>query len=152
MYLSYDLPQANILITVRAYPKPSGKYEELVCTAGLLDGKKWIRVYPVPYRFLSDNQKIPKYSWIQVDLIRNTRDFCTESYQPKLGLDEAFHVRSILGTNDAWAARKSFVLNEVYTSMNELIALAKGDQKKSLATIKLLEIVGFRIENASREW
>ena len=28
------IENAKVLITVKAYPKPSGKYEELVCTAG----------------------------------------------------------------------------------------------------------------------
>lgn len=152
MYLPSDLPQANILITVKAYPKPSGKYEELVCTAGLLNGEKWIRVYPVPYRFLTDNQMYPKYSWIEVDLIKNTSDFRPESYRPKRGLDEVFTVKGNLGTKDAWAARRSIVLNELFTSMNDLIELAKGSTKRSLATLKPTEIVGFKIEESDREW
>lgn len=152
MYLPFDLPQAKILITVKAYPKPSGKYEELVCTAGLLDGMKWIRVYPVPYRFLTDNQKYPKYSWIEVDLIKNTNDFRPESYRPKQGLDEVFTVESRMSTKNEWAARRSVVLNEVFTSMNRLIDLAKGSEQRSLATLRPKEIVGFKIEASEREW
>jgi hypothetical protein len=152
MYLPNIIDKANVFITVKAYPKPSGKYEELVCTAGLLDGKKWIRIYPIPYRFLTDNQQYPKYSWVEVDLIKNTDDFRPESYRPKQGLDEVFIVKHILGTKDAWAARRSFVLSEVYTSMRELIELAKGSKKKSLATIKPKEITGFKIEATEREW
>jgi len=152
MYLPQSLTQAKVLITVKAYPKPSGKYEELVCTAGLLDGEHWIRIYPVPYRFLTNNQKYPKYSWVKVDLERNDSDFRPESYRPKRGLDEQFSVLDTLGTKDSWAARKSFVLREVHTSMTTLIALAKGDTKKSLATLKPKEIVDFRIVESEREW
>ncbi len=152
MYLPDDLPRANVLITVKAYPKPSGKYEELVCTAGFLDGDKWIRIYPVPYRFLTDNQRYPKYSWVEVDLIRNSSDFRPESYRPKLGLDEVFTVKSTLGTKDEWAARRSIVLNEVFTSMNKLIELAKGSFKRSLGTLQPKEIVGFKIEKSDRDW
>ena len=47
MYLPDRIDDACVLVTVKTYPKPSGKYGELVCTAGLLDGEKWIRVYPV---------------------------------------------------------------------------------------------------------
>jgi len=36
--------------------------------------------------------------------------------------------------------------------MNELIALAKGDDKKSLATVKPTEITGFSIQETVREW
>lgn len=152
MYLPSDLPNARVLITVKAYPKPSGKYEELVCTAGLVDGSKWIRIYPVPYRFLADNEMYPKYSWVRVDLVRNTSDFRPESYRPKRGLDEQFLLEGTLGTKDAWAARKSFVLREVYTSMKELIRLAKSDAKKSLATLKPSEIVGFKVKPSDRDW
>ena len=58
------IEKAKVLVTVKAYPKPSGKYEELVCTAGLLDGEKWVRIYPVPFRLLNDAKKYPKYAWI----------------------------------------------------------------------------------------
>jgi len=152
MYLPVNIPQASVLITVKAYPKPSGKYEELVCTAGLLDGSKWVRIYPVPYRFLADDEMYPKYSWVRADLVRNSSDFRPESYRPKQGLDEQFLVEGILGTNDAWAARKSFILREVFTSMNELIELAKSDAKKSLATLRPSEILGFKVEPSDREW
>ena len=30
--LPHTINEAKVLITVKAYPKPSGKYEELVCT------------------------------------------------------------------------------------------------------------------------
>jgi len=61
-YLPNELPKARVLITVKTYPLPSRSYTELVCTAGLLDGEKWIRMYPIPYRFLQDQQQYPKYS------------------------------------------------------------------------------------------
>jgi len=64
MYLPGRLVGARVLVTVKTYPLPSGKYGELVCTAGLLDGNKWIRIYPIPLSFLSDDIGYPKYSWI----------------------------------------------------------------------------------------
>jgi len=152
MYLPAELPGARVLVTVKAYPKPSGKYEELVCTAGLLDGSKWIRIYPVPYRFLADSQMYPKYSWVRVNLVRNSSDFRPESYRPKNGLDEDFIVENTLGTKDAWAARKTYVLSEVFVSMTELIALAKGSEKRSLATLRPSLITDFKVRPSEREW
>jgi hypothetical protein len=38
---------------------PSHWYGETVCTAGLLDGEKWVRIYPVSYRLLNDDQMYP---------------------------------------------------------------------------------------------
>jgi hypothetical protein len=152
-YLPNELPNARVLITVKTYPLPSRSYTELVCTAGLLDGEKWIRMYPIPYRFLQDQQKYPKYSWVELNLTRNTSDFRSESYSPKLGVDEPIKVFEHIGTANEWAARKNYVLKEVFTSMNELIALAKDrNQRKSLATLKPSRIVDFVIEKDEREW
>lgn len=154
MYLPNELPNARVLITVKTYPLPSRSYTELVCTAGLLNGEKWIRMYPIPFRFLQDEQKkYPKYSWIELNLARKTDDFRPESYSPKLGVDEPIKVFEQIGTANKWAARKSYALKEVFTSMNELIALAKDpDQRKSLATLKPSRIVDFVIEEDEREW
>jgi hypothetical protein len=110
-------------------------------------------MYPIPYRFLQDQQKYPKYSWIELNLIRKTDDFRPESYSPKLGVDEPIKVFEQIGTANEWMARKSYVLKEVFTSMKELIELSKDpNQRKSLATLKPSRIVDFVVEEDEREW
>lgn len=42
----------RVLITVKTYPTISKKYDELVCTAGILEDGTWIRIYPLPFRKL----------------------------------------------------------------------------------------------------
>lgn len=148
-YLPDELPNARVLITVKTYPLPSRSYTELVCTAGLLNGEKWIRMYPIPFRFLQDQKQYPKYSWVELDLVRNTKDFRPESYRLK---NENIKVLDTIGTANAWDARKSFVLKETFTSMEDLIKLAKSSAKKSLATVKPREIVKFEIKDDEREW
>ena len=148
-YLPNELPKARVLITVKTCPLPSRSYTELVCTAGLLEGDKWIRMYPIPFRFLQDQKRYPKYSWVEIDLVRNTKDFRPESYRLK---NEDVIVLNTLGPANAWSARKSFVLRETFTSMDDLIKLAKSPSKKSLATMKPKEIVDFKIEEDEREW
>jgi hypothetical protein len=153
MYLPHEINQAHVLITVKTYPLPNNTYGETVCTAGLLDGEKWVRIYPISWRVLKDDQKYPKYSWITLDLVRNTSDFRQESYKPRRGFDEPISVGSKLGTSDSWAARKEFILKEVFTSMQNLLSLAKGDSRKSLATFRPKEIVDFVIENEpEKDW
>lgn len=151
-YLPNELPKAKVLITVKTYPLPSRSYTELVCTAGLLDGEKWIRIYPVPFRFLQDGNKYPKYSWVELDLVRNTKDFRPESYRLKLGVDERITILDKVGAANDWMGRKSYVLKEVFSSMTELIRLAKSPQQKSLATLKPARIIDFVIEDDEREW
>ncbi len=151
-YLPHEIPNARILITVKTYPKPSGKYGELVCTAGLIDGEKWIRIYPVNYKFLSDNSKYAKYSWIELDVTRNSSDFRPESYRPRHGIDEDIAVVGKLSTESKWAARKNYILKDVFTSMKDLIKLSKSQQKKSLAVYQPTEIIDFIVEEDDREW
>lgn len=152
MYLPVELLKARVLITVKTYPQPSGTYGELVCTAGLFQGTHWIRIYPIPFKFLQDSQQYPKYGWVELDLVRKTSDFRLESYSPRRGIDEDIRVIDRIGTDNHWATRKQYVLQNVFTSMNDLIALAKGEQAVSLATLQPTEIVDFVIEEDAREW
>lgn len=152
MYLPFEIPNAKVLITVKTYPLPSRKYGELVCTAGLLDGEKWIRIYPVPYRFLKDDKQYPKYGWVELDLIKNTNDFRPESYRPKREIETNIKFIKKLGTDNSWAGRKSYVLKTVYTSMKKVIELSKSKEILSLATLKPREIIDLEIKPDAREW
>lgn len=152
MHLPPELPQAQLLIAAKTYPLPSNKYSELVCTAGFLPDGTWVRLYPVPFRALSFWQQYEKFEWITVDLVRNTKDFRPESYRPKHGA-EAIVVGEKVDTKKGWAKRKEYALKEIFTSMQALITCAYGNNKKSLATLKPREIVGFVIEEEEeREW
>lgn len=145
--------RARVLVTVKAYPKPSGSYEELVCTAGLLEGGKWVRIYPVPFRLLDDQSKYPKYSWIQLDLERRgDKDFRPESYRPLHGIDEEITVLKRVPTTNNWRERKSLILTNVYDSMQALIEDAYSNRHTSLGTLKPREIIDVRIEATTREW
>ena len=112
-----------------------------------------MQIYPISWQVLKDDEKYPKYSWVDLDLVRNASDFRQESYKPKMGFDENIRVAGKVGTADAWAARKQFVLREVFTSMQDLISLTKSPAGKSLATLKPIEIVDFVIEEEpERDW
>jgi len=155
MYLPDELYNAKILITVKTYPLPSGKYDELVCTAGLLEDGKWIRIYPIPFRSLPSRQKFHKFQWIELNLIRNKiKDFRPESYRPIGGADGSIKLLEHWDTKTkgAWQKRKEIVLKEVFTNFNELLGLAVGENKKSLATVKPLEIIDFEIGEAAGDW
>jgi len=153
MYLPDEIPTAQVLITVKTYPLPSNKYNELVCTAGFLSDGKWIRLYPIPFRALPYDSQYSKYHWVTLDLVRNRKDFRPESYKPKYEVD-TIQIGSKIetGKNRDWAERKEYVLKEVFTSMGEIIQRAKSDERKSLATLRPLEIIDFIIEPDERDW
>lgn len=153
MYLPLEIKNAKVLMTVKAYPLPASKYGELVCTAGVMSDGKWIRIYPIPFRMLPKDAKFKKYQWIQLDLKKRDlkKDFRPESYNPKSSIE---HVKILdtIDTKDNWHERKKYILKEVFTSMHELISLARGKDKKSLGVVKPKEIIGFEIKQDSRQW
>ena len=53
------MAKTKVLITVTTYPLPSRSYDELVCTAGVLENGDWIRIYPVPLHFLQESILLP---------------------------------------------------------------------------------------------
>jgi len=151
MYLKDDMPNTSVLISVKTYPLPSNKYNELVCTAGFLPDGKWIRLYPIAFRALPYDSQYEKYRWITLDLTRNHKDFRPESFRPAKSIDE-IKIGERIGTDGYWARRKEYALKEVFTSMSDLIGLAKGDERKSLGTLKPSEIIDFMIKPDEREW
>lgn len=151
-YLPYEIPNAEVLITVKTYPLPSNKYGELVCTAGFLHDGKWIRIYPVPFLDLPYEKQYSKYQWITLDLVKNTDDFRPESYRPRKGA-EYIQIGKQINTDNYWEERKKYAFKETFSSMKDVIVLSRDKPHKSLATLKPLNIVDFVIEEQEdREW
>ncbi|MBD3638334.1 MAG: hypothetical protein HUJ25_13360 [Crocinitomicaceae bacterium] len=150
------MSKKKILITVKTYPNISTRYEELVCTAGFDEDGNWYRIYPVPYRRLPYGQQYSKYDWIELDLVKNTKDFRKESYRPKdIDVDEPIKKLGKITSAGNWAQRKAVVLDKarLYTNLDELIAEAKSDERISLAVFKPSVILDFTYkEEAEREW
>lgn len=142
----------RIYIVVKTYPTISDKYSELVCTAGVLEDGSWIRLYPIPFRKLDIDQKYKKYSWIQVEVERNTQDFRPETYRP-VNLSKII-VEPPPSKAD-WELRKKIIFNnkKIYSNLQELITEAKSKSSRtSLALFKPTKILDFIIEPDSRDW
>jgi hypothetical protein len=90
----------------------------LVCTAGVLEDGSWIRIYPVPFKFLAFN----KYQWVELELKKpSQQDFRPESRSPLRPDLSDMVVVGELGTKYNWEMRKKFCLREVYVNMTRLI-------------------------------
>ncbi len=140
----------KVLISVKTYPTLSAKYNELVCTAGFLDNGSWIRIYPLPFRALENEQKFNKWQWIELDIERNQSDTRPESYKVK-DIDSLKVIRTI-GTEQNWFRRKKFInKNTVYDDLSILIDNAHQN-KLSLATFKPTKIIDFIVKEADRDW
>jgi len=142
----------RVFVVVKTYPTISKKYAELVCTAGILEDGTWIRLYPLPFRKLEIDKKFPKYTWINVDVERNYGDFRPETYRI-LNMDSIDVEEMPKSKTTPWVYRKEVIFKnkKIYTSINELITLAKTDLT-SLAVFKPTEIMDFVIEKTDRDW
>ena len=142
----------RVLITVKTYPTLSAKYDELVCTAGFREDGTWIRIYPVPFRKMSYDQQYKKYDWIEVDLVKNERDFRPESYRPRT-FEAEFKIIGHIETTYNWADRKEKCLRKIHYSLSELISEAKNKKvRTSLAVFKPTKILDFYAVPVEREW
>lgn len=99
--------QKKVLITVRTYPTPAMRGVEVSCTAGITDDGRWIRLFPIPYRFLGRDQRFKKYQWIDLR-VKKAADARPESFNPDL--DSIKIISGRLPTTDDWQERKDIVL------------------------------------------
>lgn len=122
----------HVLITIKAPPSPSKKYQETNCCAGVdLDSGQLIRLYPIPFRLLDDSKKFPKYTIIKVSCQRPLRDKRVESY--KIDQD-SIEILDRLDTKNKWAKRKRIVLPAVSPSFCQI--LQESNRSKSLGLFK----------------
>ncbi len=141
----------RVLITVKTYPTISKKYDELVCTAGVMEDGSWIRIYPMPFRKLDYENQYKKYQWLEAPFEKNTGDVRPESYQVK-DINKLKLLNSV-GRDDNWSERRRLVLKnqQVFTNLKNLIAKANKNEL-SLAVFKPTRIIDFLWEQTDREW
>lgn len=141
----------NVLIVVKTYPTISKKYDELVCTAGVLENGSWVRIYPIPFRKLDYGNQYKKYQWIEVPIEKNTSDVRPESYQ----ITDVSKIKILhtIGTSKNWSERRKILLDNqrVFTNLGNLISRANKNEL-SLAIFKPTKIIDFIWEPTDREW
>ena len=139
--------RVKVLITVKTYPLPSTKYEETVCTAGVLEDGSFVRLYPIDYRNRPYHQWYEKYQWVETTIEKNPKDPRPESYRP-------FDITPIgnpLKSQPNWEERKKYVLAKDISTMCDLEQI--GDQSQvSLGIIKPKLVKDFIVEPTVRDW
>jgi len=146
------MPKERVLITVKTYPTLSRKYGETVCTAGVRENGSWMRIYPVPFRRLEEEEQYKKYDWIEADFRKSTSDARPETCHP-VDMSQLVPVGH-MHTHDEWRERRRLLIDSgtVHTRLDPLIAGAKAN-KVSLAMFKPTAIKEFVVEEEEeREW
>ncbi len=138
----------RILITVKTYPTPASKGAEVSCTAGITDGGEWIRIFPVPFRFLSGDRQFHKYQWIEAD-VKKSPEPRKESHE--IDVDSIKIISSPLSTKNDWKDRKEIIMPLVSPSLCHL----KRERKKTGDTLGIFKpkvIHNFDINRSAKEW
>lgn len=145
------MAKERVLITVKTYPTLSRKYGETVCTAGVRPDGSWMRIYPVPFRRLEEEEQYRKFDWIETEFIRGRSDTRPETCHPA-DLAKMLPVGH-MGTTDNWRERRELLLTtaRVYDRLEPLMIGAK-ENRLSLAIFKPTRIRGFIWEDDEREW
>ena len=99
-----------MLITVKTYPTPSQHHVETVCVAGVrVDTAQpsWVRLYPIPFRALGQQEQFKKYQLIKTALTpRGGTDVRPESYRPRL---QGMQLLDTIDSQGNWSKRRELI-------------------------------------------
>ena len=126
----------RILIWGKTRPEVSLKYQEIVCTGGVFeDTKRLVRLYPIPLRYLDDEQYFKKYQWIEADVCRAPADGRPESF--RINANNIVLLDTIDTQRGTWHDRSSWVLHpeNIFQSVEALQARQAKDHT-SLGLVK----------------
>jgi hypothetical protein len=94
----------DALIVVRTYPTPAATGVEVSCTAAVTNDAKWLRLFPVPWRYLDKEKQFRRYQWVSLSVTKARSDPRLESYH--VDPDGIRVLRSV----SKWADRKRIIL------------------------------------------
>ena len=142
----------RIIILVKTYPHPSNKSIETVCTAGLTEDGKWIRIYPIPFRYLAGDKQFKTFQWIEADVVKRpkNKDYRKESYSVDT---DSIVLLDHLDSEDDAAKRFRLVSDAATESFEALInAHQTQDDKPTLAAVKPYKMYDLKFEKVDPDW
>lgn len=136
-------------VVVKTYPTPAWNGVEVSCTAAITDKGQWLRLFPIPFRFLESGQQFRKYHWIQLR-IKKSSDARLESHN--VDPDSIKVAGEPVNTDKKWEERKKIVLPLVSQSYCALKEKRDATGSPTLGIFKPKKITRLVIEAAPTEW
>jgi hypothetical protein len=153
--LLFEVVKEQVLMIVKTYPTPSGKYGELVCTAGIrLRDNAWIRIYPYPFRLVDFDYQFKKYDIIEISLYKAKDDKRPESYKPY----DMNSIRRVehLKVDDYWLKRMPYIRATALPSVKALQEAMLSEDKTWGSTIRPIPVhsenVKVSFEQQGADW
>ncbi len=104
----FKYEKKRILIWGKTYPELSTRYDETVCTGGVDENGRPIRLYPIPFRYLEGDQQFSLYQWITANVAKDPRDSRPESY--RVEAESIVCGEIVPTTSDEWGKRAEYIL------------------------------------------
>lgn len=135
----------RILILCKTYPSPSSKYAETSCVAGMTEDGHLIRLYPVPFRFVSDEQQFRKWQWIEARLERSSNDRRPESHRIYVDTIRC-DAEPLKAGKDGWPHRMELLARLPAFEDFAALEVARQVEGVSLAFLRPTRILGLDIK------
>src|SRR5262249_55741035 len=133
-------------------PELSRANKETVCTGGVFaDSRDFVRLYPIPLRYLDDERTFKKYQWIEARVRKAIRDPRPESYN--IRCDDIRVGETIPTVKGDWGRRAEWIVEppgHVFRSVEALQA-AREARGTSIGMIQPHEVKGFLVEPYTQE-
>lgn len=141
----------RVLIWGKTYPELSTKYYETVCTAGTLEDGRFVRLYPIPFRYLEDGQAFKKFQWVRVRMRKDGRDPRPESYKVDL---ESIRIEEAVPTDEyGWRNRANIIFRTnayLFDTIEDLFH-ENTKRKTSMGFVYPKSIEGVEVEERPEE-
>jgi hypothetical protein len=137
----------RVLILCKTYPSPSGRYSETSCVAGVTEDGRLIRLFPVPFRLIADDQQFCKWQWISARIEKARDDHRPESHRIFVDGIEC-EAPPMPAGKDGWlrrmAALKEVPVHNDFTAVED----ARVDKGATLAFLRPSRILSLEIKPA----
>lgn len=141
----------ELLIVVKSYPNPSQSLGEATCVVGICKDRGFVRLYPVPFRKLEDEQQFSKYQVIRLQAQQPRTDKRPNTFRPILDTIELVGKPVSTGKARDWAARKDWIMPWCSVSMCDIQRRQKLDGT-SMGLFKPAEVLDLTQEDQPEEW
>lgn len=133
----------RILILCKTYPSPSARYVETSCVAGMAEDGRLVRLFPVPFRLVEDEQQFRKWQWISARVRRAQDDARSESH--RVSVDTIELLGDPLPAREHWPERREAIKSvPVFDSFDELEA-SRLSQGTTLGLVRPSRLAGMDI-------
>ncbi|WP_234266562.1 hypothetical protein [Hydrogenophaga sp. NFH-34] len=141
----------RILILCKTYPSPSARYVETSCVAGMTDDGCLIRLFPVPFRLVEDDQQFKKWQWISARVRRAQDDARPESH--RISVDTIEVEGDPLPTRDNWMTRREVIKGVPVFDSYEALEASRQANGTTLGLLRPSRLLGLDIKAVdSPDW